>query len=76
MKNTIILSFLIFSMTYCSQKQEQKESKEPSAIQMRVDDYKPVKLTADLSQLSATEKQMIPLMIEVAQIMDELFWFF
>ncbi|MFK7951527.1 MAG: Zn-dependent hydrolase [Ekhidna sp.] len=76
MKNILVISVLTLSMTYCSQKEEQKEElKAPSAIQMRVDDYKPVKLTADLSQLSDNEKQMIPLMIEVAQIMDELFWF-
>ncbi len=38
-------------------------------------DYKTVKLTTDLSKLADHEKQMIPLMIEAAKIMDELFWF-
>lgn len=36
--------------------------------------YVPVKLTADLSTLSAEDRQMLPLLIEAAQIMDTLFW--
>ena len=36
--------------------------------------YEKVKLTTDLSTLTANERQMIPLLIEAAQIMDELFW--
>lgn len=75
MKNIILLSILALSMAFCSQQKGQDDSNEQSAIQMRVDDYKPVKLTADLTQLSESEKQMIPMMIEVAQIMDDLFWY-
>ena len=36
--------------------------------------YTPVRLTADLSTLSEKERQMIPLLIEAAQAMDEIFW--
>jgi hypothetical protein len=36
--------------------------------------YTQVKLTTDTAQLSASEKKMIPLLIEAAQIMDKLFW--
>ena len=36
--------------------------------------YTEFKLTADLSVLSDSEKKMIPLLIEVADIMDGLFW--
>ncbi len=36
--------------------------------------YTSVTLSADLSQLSEKEKQMIPVLIEVADMMDELFW--
>jgi hypothetical protein len=36
--------------------------------------YVPFKLTADLSALSEKEKDMIPLLIEAADIMDRLFW--
>ena len=36
--------------------------------------YEKVKLTSDLKSLSENEKKMIPLMIEAAKVMDELFW--
>lgn len=36
--------------------------------------YQPVRLDADLSHLSANQRQMIALLIEASEIMDELFW--
>lgn len=51
------------------------ESETPSAIQQKLDKYVTVKLTADLSKLSDNEKKMIPLLIEAAKIMDDLFWY-
>ena len=36
--------------------------------------YATVKLTTDLSKLSEKEKQMIPLLMEAAKIMDTLYW--
>lgn len=36
--------------------------------------YVPVKLTTDVDQLSESDKQIIPILIEVAKIMDGLFW--
>ncbi len=39
------------------------------------DKYVPVRLTADLSALTEKEKKMIPILIDAAKIMDELFWF-
>lgn len=43
-------------------------------IQQRLASYEKVKLTADLSRLSPKEKEMLPLLIEAAKVMDELFW--
>nr|WP_235689809.1 Zn-dependent hydrolase [Fulvivirga lutea] len=37
--------------------------------------YTSVKLTTDISKLSESHKQMIPKLVEVAQIMDKLFWY-
>ncbi len=37
--------------------------------------YTSVQLTADMSKLSANQKRMIPLLIEAADIMDEIFWY-
>lgn len=42
---------------------------------VRTEVYATVKLTSDLSVLSEKEKQMLPKLIEVAQIMDSLFWY-
>jgi len=36
--------------------------------------YTAVRLTADLSDLTSNERQMIPLLIEAAEAMDEIFW--
>jgi hypothetical protein len=36
--------------------------------------YTPVKLTTDLTVLTDRQREMIPLLIEAAQIMDQLFW--
>jgi hypothetical protein len=45
-------------------------------IYKRLDKYVQVKLTSDiLPTLSAQEKQILPILIEVAQIMDDLFWY-
>lgn len=43
-------------------------------IQERLAKYTTVRLTADLSQLSARERQMLPLLIEAAQEQDPIYW--
>lgn len=45
-----------------------------SAQPSRFDIYATVRLTADLSGLSDGQKKMIPLLIQAAKIMDELYW--
>lgn len=40
----------------------------------RLNIYKPVTLTADLSHLTSNQKQMLSLLIEASDIMDDLFW--
>jgi hypothetical protein len=51
---------------------------KPSNSQIKISDklkmYKEVTLTADLSFLSEKEKKIIPMMIEVAKIIDDIFW--
>jgi hypothetical protein len=42
--------------------------------QNRLDIYKPVTLTADLSHLSTNQKVMLGLLIEASDIIDDLFW--
>ncbi len=50
------------------------ESEAPVEAPSRFDIYAPFRLTADLGHLSDRQKQMIPLLIDAAKIMDDLFW--
>jgi hypothetical protein len=78
MKRILSISFLGLFLGYCTtpKKSSQEDAvSETSPMKEKVDIYKSVKLTTDISKLSKNEKQMIPLMIEVSKIMDELFWY-
>jgi hypothetical protein len=78
MKYTIIACCL-FAIS-CNTKTEIKETKSEkmnsfdSIANERIGIYETVKLTSDLSKLKPYERQMLPLLIEAAQIMDGLFW--
>lgn len=43
-------------------------------IEQKVKEYETVKLTADLSALSENDKDMIPLLMKAADIIDAIFW--
>jgi hypothetical protein len=53
---------------------ERSEVSTPSEMQRKLAQYEPVRLTADLSQLSESEREMIPLLVEAADAMTEIFW--
>ena len=46
----------------------------PAVAAVRPEIYAPVTLAADLSSLSASERQMLGLFIEAGQVMDDLYW--
>ncbi len=46
-----------------------------SSIQEGLMKYETVTLNTDLSNLTENERQMIPILIKAAKIMDELFWY-
>jgi hypothetical protein len=46
----------------------------PSEIEAKLAQYEQVPLTTDLDQLSDAEKEMIPLLVEAADAMTEIFW--
>ncbi len=48
---------------------------EASPIDAHLNKYVNVKLTTDLNALTDKEKQMIPLLIKAAKIMNQLFWY-
>jgi len=47
---------------------------QPSEIQEKLAQYDTVRLTTDLGQLTEGEKAMIPLLVDAADAMTEIFW--
>jgi len=68
MFNKFVLSIFIFIMIISNSSYSQ-------SVKDRLDMYKSVTLTADLSWLSPNEKKIIPILIEAAKYMDDIFWF-
>lgn len=58
----------------CGHKQQEEPAQEPTAMQQKVEAFADYELTADLSQLTDNERQILSIFIDVAEIMDDLFW--
>lgn len=71
MKKILVFACLLGLLSSCKQ-----TSQEPTqnAVAKKLKTYAKVALKADLSTLSASQKKMIPLLIQVADIMEELYW--
>ncbi|MEI6575871.1 MAG: Zn-dependent hydrolase [Bacteroidota bacterium] len=67
-------SIFLFSCKEKSSKSSTNSLSVDTVIQKKLNEFVEVSLTTDLSKLTDKEKQMLPLMIEAAQIMDEIFW--
>lgn len=72
----LILTIIITGISACTNKTENKEERNSlrAYVADRLPIYAKVKLTTDLSKLTENERQVLPLLIEAAQVMDELFW--
>jgi len=68
----------VFLFASCSGTTETPNDEERVEVnpemQMRANEYASFKLTADLSLLSENERSMIPILIEAAELMDQIFW--
>ncbi len=61
--------------TSCKEKKNQTaEDTQKSELQQKVEEYAYFDLTADLSKLTGSERQLLPIFFEIGQIMDDLFW--
>ena len=70
MKKAVTFILLLFTtMLY----EQESKAKMPSARE-KVNDYAYYELKADQSHLTKSEKALIPIFIEIANIMDDLFW--
>lgn len=68
----ILMAALVWGCTSASKKGENMQEK--TEIQQKVEEFATFRLTTDLSVLTEKEKQMLPLLLEAAQIMDNIFW--
>ena len=67
--------FLLLSLgVFLFSCKEVKKETKPSPYQALADQYAEFPLTTDLNQLTENEKKMIPILIEVADIMEDIFW--
>lgn len=69
-KITLLLAVVAIMLNHsCNNKKSQV-----SDMQKKVNEFAPVELRVDIINLSDKEKQMLPILFDVAEIMDELFW--
>jgi hypothetical protein len=76
MRSLVFITFLVASLVLfgaCRHTNPVKTGSNDS-IMMKLNDFATFKLTTDISRLTENEKKMIPLLIEVAKIMDDIFW--
>ena len=66
-----IFMLMVVALAACSTK---PASQDKSPMQQKVDEYAKFTLTTDLTKLTPKEKEMLPLLIQAAEIMDELYW--
>ena len=75
---TIILCIVCVTIVFVScksKKENEKDVTNKSEIQLKVEEYAYVDLSSDLyPKLSENEKKLIPIFIQIADIMDDLFW--
>ncbi len=66
---------LSIGVSNCTKKQDEKTSNEEEKVKKgKSDIYTTFRLEADLSGLSENQKKMIPLLIDAAKLMDDIFW--
>jgi hypothetical protein len=87
-KIAAILLLATTTLTACNEQTTKSAAMDSSSAQIqqktpvqlvanypdRLDIYKEVTLSADLSHLSANQKKMLALLIDASKIMDDLFW--
>lgn len=78
MKKIIALLSVLVIVTSC--KDDKKDAvvadeKEMTDMEKNLSKYVSFKLTADVSNLSENERKMLPLLIEAADKMNDLFWY-
>lgn len=68
----IVFATFVFGCNSTSKKESKMEVNQE--IKKKADEFVSFTLTTDLSVLTEKEKQMLPLLLDAAKIMDEIFW--
>lgn len=73
-----LLAGLVFLIASCNQPSEKQAQAEQDSLtlatQEKLDDYVIFKLTTDLSILTDKEKEMLPILFEIADLMQDIYW--
>lgn len=84
MKNFLFLLLIMLCSLYsCQEGQNSDQTMEETPVEentmtpmkQNLAKYVPFKLTTDVSQLKDNHKKMIPILIQAAKVMDEIFWY-
>ena len=71
----VLAGMFIASCNETVEKTEKKEIKNSvKTIEQRISQWKEIKLTTDISQLSDNEKEMLTIFIDISKIIDDIFW--
>ncbi len=81
-KGILLGTVVVSGLAACSSNNNSGQDKTDTVIvdslqdyvSQRLPIYEKVRLTSDLHQLTPSERKVLPLLIEAAKIMDELFW--
>jgi hypothetical protein len=75
LKTTVFfLSGMMMLGSSCKNPASQSSNVTTDSLMVKLNDFSVFRLTTDLSILTEKEKKMIPLLIETAKIMDDIFW--
>jgi len=81
MKNLILVAVLAFLVISCNDDKkgtitnDAPTDVESAQMKKNLSKYVNFKLTTDVSKLTENERKMIPILIEAADIMNDLFWY-
>lgn len=76
-KLNYFLLIVLASITFTGCRMQEKQASltpRDSIMMAKISEFSVVKLTTDLNALTAKEKEMIPLLIEAAQLIDGIYW--
>ncbi len=76
--NPIAIVLLIIAVSACNPKSKQTATTNGDSTNVnmkeKIAQFATVKLTTDLTKLSEKERQLLPVLIDIAKIMDDLYW--